>query len=70
MNNIRIGIRLGAAFGFMALLVVFMVLIGIVKINSLGNVNDEISGSLYTKYQVLDVPVIALLHVRHEPPCA
>ena len=49
MNNIRIGIRLGAAFGFMALLVVFMVLIGIVKINALGNVNDEISGSLYTK---------------------
>jgi methyl-accepting chemotaxis protein len=33
MNNIRIGIRLGVAFGFMALLVVFMVLIGVVKIN-------------------------------------
>jgi len=49
MNNIRIGIRLGAAFGFMALLVMFMVLIGIVKINSLGHANDEISGSLYTK---------------------
>ena len=49
MNNIRIGIRLGAAFGFMALLVIFMVLIGIVKINSLGHANDEISGSLYTK---------------------
>lgn len=49
MNNIRIGIRLGAAFGFMALLVIFMVLIGIVKIDSLGRANDEISGSLYTK---------------------
>ncbi|WP_308538853.1 methyl-accepting chemotaxis protein [uncultured Pantoea sp.] len=49
MNNIRIGIRLGAAFGFMALLVMFMVLIGIVKINALGNTNDEISGSLYSK---------------------
>ncbi|PWK94312.1 methyl-accepting chemotaxis protein [Pantoea allii] len=49
MNNIRIGIRLGAAFGFMALLVTVMVLIGIVKINSLGNANDEISGSLYSK---------------------
>ncbi|MFV9670294.1 methyl-accepting chemotaxis protein [Pantoea sp. KXB25] len=49
MNNIRIGIRLGAAFGFMALLVMFMVLIGIIKINSLGQANDEISGSLYVK---------------------
>jgi len=49
MNNIRIGIRLGVAFGFMALLVVFMVLIGVVKINSLGNANDEISGSTYSK---------------------
>ena len=49
MNNIRIGIRLGAAFGFMALLVIFMVLIGIVKLNSLGQINDEISGSLYSK---------------------
>lgn len=49
MNNIRIGIRLGAAFGFMALLVMFMVLIGIVKINALGNTSDEISGSLYSK---------------------
>lgn len=49
MNNIRIGIRLGAAFGFMALLVIFMVLIGIVKLNALGQTNDEISGSLYSK---------------------
>ncbi|WP_162285655.1 methyl-accepting chemotaxis protein [Pantoea stewartii] len=49
MNNIRIGIRLGAAFGFMALLVIFMVLIGVIKINSLGNANDEISGALYSK---------------------
>lgn len=49
MNNIRIGVRLGAAFGFMVLLVMFMVLIGIVKINSLGRANDQISGSLYTK---------------------
>ncbi|TDS68048.1 methyl-accepting chemotaxis protein [Pantoea sp. PNA 14-12] len=49
MNNIRIGIRLGAAFGFMALLVIFMVLIGIIKLNSLGQINDEISGSLYSK---------------------
>ncbi|MEJ1268954.1 hypothetical protein ACRPH4_22660 (plasmid) [Pantoea allii] len=49
MNNIKIGIRLGAAFGFMAILVLFMVLIGIVKINALGNTSDEISGSLYSK---------------------
>jgi methyl-accepting chemotaxis protein len=49
MNNIRIGIRLSAAFGFMALLVMFMVLIGVIKINSLGNANDEIAGSLYSK---------------------
>lgn len=49
MNNIRIGIRLGAAFGFMALLVIFMVLIGILKLNSLGQINDEISGSIYSK---------------------
>ncbi|WP_275235000.1 methyl-accepting chemotaxis protein [Pantoea ananatis] len=49
MNNIRIGTRLGAAFGFMALLVMFMVLIGIVKINTLGSTSDEISGSLYSK---------------------
>lgn len=49
MNNIRIGVRLGAAFGFMVLLVIFMVLIGILKINSLGRANDEISGGLYTK---------------------
>jgi methyl-accepting chemotaxis protein len=33
----------------MSLLVVFMVLIGIDKINSLGNANDEISGSTYSK---------------------
>lgn len=49
MNNIRIGIRLGAAFGFMALLVIFMVLIGIVKMNSLGSISDEISGRIYSK---------------------
>lgn len=49
MNNIRIGVRLGSTFGFMALLVIFMVLIGIVKINALGNANDAISGSLYIK---------------------
>lgn len=49
MNNIRIGVRLGAAFGFMALLVVFMVLIGVLKMNALGNINDEISGVLYGK---------------------
>ncbi|MCW0309561.1 hypothetical protein [Pantoea ananatis] len=47
MNNIRIGVRLGITFGFMALLVMFMVLIGIVKINALGNANDVISGSLW-----------------------
>ncbi|MFD2051485.1 CHASE3 domain-containing protein [Pantoea stewartii] len=49
MNNIKIGIRLSAAFGFMALLVIIMVLIGVLKINSLGSANDEISGSLYSK---------------------
>lgn len=49
MNNIRIGIRLGSAFGFMALLVIFMVLIGIIKMNSLGSISDEISGNLYSK---------------------
>ncbi|MEW5289835.1 methyl-accepting chemotaxis protein [Erwinia papayae] len=49
MGNIRIGVRLGAAFGFMALLVIFMVLIGIVKANSLGSATNEISGGLYSK---------------------
>lgn len=49
MGNIRIGIRLGAAFGFMALLVIFMVLIGIIKANSLGRATNEISGALYSK---------------------
>ncbi len=49
MNNIKIGIRLSVAFGFMALLVIIMVLIGVLKINSLGSANDEISGSLYSK---------------------
>ncbi|MFP3339654.1 hypothetical protein R0J91_16870, partial [Micrococcus sp. SIMBA_131] len=29
--------------------VIFMVLLGIVKLNSLGQINDEISGSLYSK---------------------
>ncbi|MGG6110637.1 methyl-accepting chemotaxis protein [Pantoea allii] len=49
MNNIRIGIRLVAAFGFMGMLVIFMVLIGITKTSSLGDANSEIAGGLYSK---------------------
>ncbi|MCH9272142.1 hypothetical protein MND01_22825 [Pantoea ananatis] len=49
MNNIRIGIRLVAAFGFMGMLVIFMVLIGITKTRSLADANSEIAGGLYAK---------------------
>lgn len=49
MNNIRIGIRLVAAFGFMGMLVIFMVLIGITKTSSLGDANSEIAGGCTQK---------------------
>ncbi|KHD99218.1 Tar [Pantoea stewartii] len=49
MKNIRIGARLALAFGFMALLVIFMVLTGARKVISLGNTTDQITGSLYSK---------------------
>ncbi len=38
-----------AAFGFMGMLVIFMVLIGITKTRSLADANSEIAGGLYAK---------------------
>lgn len=49
MNNINIGVRLGAAFGFMALMVVAILAAGIFKTNEMGNATQHIAGSLYTK---------------------
>ncbi|KHE02645.1 Tar [Pantoea stewartii] len=49
MNNIRIGTRLAVSFGFMALLVIFMVLIGIRKISVMGETTGLITGPIYAK---------------------
>lgn len=49
MNNLKIGTKLCGAFGFLSVLVILMVLLGVSKINSLGKTTDEISGSLYSK---------------------
>ncbi len=49
MNNIRIGIRLGTAFGFMLLLLIIIVLTGLTRIHSLGDTAETLAGSRYQK---------------------
>lgn len=52
MNNIRIGIRLGTAFGFMLLLLIIIVLTGLTRIQSLGDTAETLAGSRYQKASV------------------
>lgn len=49
MNNIRIGIRLGTAFGFILLLLIITALTGFNRIHSLGDTAQELAGSRYQK---------------------
>ncbi|RRZ89443.1 methyl-accepting chemotaxis protein [Erwinia sp. 198] len=49
MNNIRIGVRLGAAFAFILLLLVIVALTGFNRIQSLGDTADTLAGSRYQK---------------------
>lgn len=49
MNNIRIGVRLGVAFGFILLLLVIVALTGFNRIQSLGETADTLAGSRYQK---------------------
>ncbi|MEN4546342.1 methyl-accepting chemotaxis protein [Pantoea agglomerans] len=49
MNNIRIGVRLGAAFGFILFLLVIIALTGISRIQSLGDTATTLAGSRYEK---------------------
>ncbi|MGV6481429.1 methyl-accepting chemotaxis protein [Pantoea agglomerans] len=49
MNNIRIGVRLGTAFGFILLLLVIVAMTGFTRIQSLGETADTLAGSRYQK---------------------
>ena len=49
MNNIRIGIRLGAAFGFILLLLIGIALAGLIRIDSLGDTVDKLAGDRFDK---------------------
>ncbi|MDF2911903.1 methyl-accepting chemotaxis protein (plasmid) [Pantoea agglomerans] len=49
MNNIRIGVRLGAAFSFILLLLIIVALTGFTRIQSLGETADTLAGSRYQK---------------------
>jgi len=49
MNNIRIGIRLGLAFGFILLLLVIVAVTGFTRIQSLGETAETLAGSRYQK---------------------
>lgn len=49
MNNIRIGVRLGAAFGFILFLLVSIALTGFTRIQSLGDIAETLAGSRYQK---------------------
>lgn len=49
MNNIRIGVRLGAAFGFILLLLIIIALTGFNRIQSLGDTAATLAGSRYQK---------------------
>lgn len=49
MNNIRIGVRLGAAFGFILLLLIIIALAGFNRIQSLGDTAATLAGSRYQK---------------------
>lgn len=49
MNNIRIGVRLGVAFGFILLLLVIVALTGFNRVQSLGETADTLAGSRYQK---------------------
>lgn len=53
-----------AAFGFMGMLVIFMVLIGITKTRSLADANSEIAGGLYAKAS--ESAVLSFLCARYE----
>lgn len=49
MNNIRIGVRLGAAFSFILLLLIIIALTGFNRIQSLGETAETLAGSRYQK---------------------
>jgi len=49
MNNIRIGVRLSAAFGFILLLLFIIALTGFSRIVSLGDTAETLAGSRYQK---------------------
>lgn len=49
MNNIRIGVRLGVAFGFILLLLAIVALTGFNRVQSLGETADTLAGSRYQK---------------------
>lgn len=49
MNNIRIGVRLGAAFGFILLLLISIALTGFTRVQSLGDTAETLAGSRYQK---------------------
>lgn len=49
MINIRIGVRLGVAFGFILLLLVIVALTGFNRVQSLGETADTLAGSRYQK---------------------
>lgn len=49
MHNIRIGTRLGVAFGFLLILLVITALTGLARIQSLGDTAETLAGSRYQK---------------------
>ncbi|WP_210531904.1 methyl-accepting chemotaxis protein [Pantoea ananatis] len=49
MNNIKIGVRLGAGFGFILLLLIVITLAGLMRIDSLGDTVDKLAGDRFDK---------------------
>ncbi|PQK94904.1 methyl-accepting chemotaxis protein [Pantoea ananatis] len=49
MNNMKIGVRLGAAFGFILLLLIVIALAGLLRIHSLGDTVDKLAGDRFDK---------------------
>ncbi|MBC0856516.1 methyl-accepting chemotaxis protein [Pantoea stewartii] len=49
MKNLSIGLRLALSYTFIAMLIVFMLITGLMKLEKIGEANEYISGSVYLK---------------------
>lgn len=49
LGNMRIGVRLGAGFGFVLLLMTALIVVGLVRLTGIGNINDRLVGTEWVK---------------------